>query len=326
MKKVLFIAMCMTVVMLTACAKETNENGVNEESNTSVDVQETKVTFTDDLGSEITVDNPKRVATLLGSFADMWVLAGGEVYASPDDAWNDFNLDMPEDAVNLGQTKSLNLEKLFEAQPDFIIASKNTKIDMEWKETLENSGIPTAYFDVNDFEDYLRVFKIFTDITGREELYEKYGTSIQKEIEDVIAQSKERIATNGSPKVLSLRASASYVRAKNSEDNVLGELLKDLGCINIADSEESLLENLSLEYILEEDPDFIFFVQIGDDKEKVDSAIQTFIDENPAWQELTAVKEGRVYHMEKMLYNLKPNAKWAESYKGLERILSNEQE
>lgn len=326
MKKVLFIAMCMTVIMLTACAKQTNENGANEERNTSVDVQETKITFTDDLGSEITVDNPKRVATLLGSFADMWVLAGGEVYASPDDAWNDFNLDMPKDAVNLGQTKSLNLEKLFEAQPDFIIASKNTKIDMEWKETLEKSGIPTAYFDVNDFEDYLRVFKIFTDITGREELYEKYGTSIQKEIEDVIAQSKERIATNGSPKVLSLRASAAYIRAKNSEDNVLGELLQDLGCINIADSEESLLENLSLEYILEEDPDFIFFVQIGDDKEKVDSTIQTFIDENPAWQKLTAVKEGRVYHMEKMLYNLKPNAKWAESYEKLERILSNEQE
>ena len=326
MRKVLFIAMCMTVIMLTACAKETNENGVNEERNTSADVQETKVTFTDDLGSEITVDNPKRVATLLGSFADMWVLAGGEVYASPDDAWNDFNLDMPEDAVNLGQTKSLNLEKLFEAQPDFIIASKNTKIDMEWKEMLEKSGIPTAYFDVNDFEDYLRVFKIFTDITGREELYEKYGTSIQKEIEDVIAQSKERIATNGSPKVLSLRASAAYIRAKNSEDNVLGELLKDLGCVNIADSEERLLENLSLEYILEEDPDFIFFVPIGDDKEKVDSTIQTFIDENPAWQELTAVKEGRVHVMEKMLYNLKPNAKWAESYEKLERILSNEQE
>ena len=326
MKKVLFIAMCMTVIMLTACAKETNENGVNEETNTSVDVQEIKVTFTDDLGREITVDNPKRVATLLGSFADMWVLAGGEVYASPDDAWNDFNLDMPEDAVNLGQTKSLNLEKLFEAQPDFIIASKNTKIDMEWKETLEKSGIPTAYFDVNNFEDYLRVFKIFTDITGREELYEKYGTSIQKEIEDVIAQSKERVANNGSLKVLSLRASASYVRAKNSEDNVLGELLKDLGCINIADSEERLLENLSLEYILEENPDFIFFVQIGDDKEKVDATIQTFIDENPAWKELTAVKEGRVYSMDKMLYNLKPNAKWAESYEKLERILSNEQE
>ena len=326
MRRVFFMVLCITMVMLTACTKETNENGVNEESNTSVDVQETTITFTDDLGREITVNNPQRVATLLGSFADMWVLAGGEVCASPDDAWNDFNLDMPKDAVNLGQTKQLNLEKLFESQPDFIIASKNTKIDVEWKETLEHSGIPTAYFDVNDFEDYLRVFKIFTDITGREELYEKYGTSIQKEIEDVIAQSKERIANDGNPKVLSLRASAAYIRAKNSEDNVLGELLKDLGCINIADSEESLLENLSLEYILEEDPDFIFFVPIGDDKEKVDATIQTFIDENPAWQELTAVKEGRVYVMEKMLYNLKPNAKWAESYEKLERILSNEQE
>ena len=74
-------------------------------------VEDTAVTFTDDLGREVTVNNPQRVAVLLGSFADMWVLAGGEVIASPDDAWEDFHLDMPETAVNLGHTKELNMEK-----------------------------------------------------------------------------------------------------------------------------------------------------------------------------------------------------------------------
>ena len=32
-------------------------------------------TFTDDLGRAVTVDSPERVACLLGSFADVWVLA-----------------------------------------------------------------------------------------------------------------------------------------------------------------------------------------------------------------------------------------------------------
>ena len=43
-------------------------------------------TFTDDLGREVTIDKPQRAAALLGSFADIWYLAGGEVIASADDA------------------------------------------------------------------------------------------------------------------------------------------------------------------------------------------------------------------------------------------------
>lgn len=282
-------------------------------------------TFMDDLGRTVTVDSPEKVAALLGSYADMWFLAGGTVAASADDAWDDFNLPMAEDAINLGQTKALSLEKLLALEPDFVLASTNTSLHMEWMETLESAGIPTAYFDVSDFEDYLRVLKICTDITGREDLYEQNGLSIQKKIEEVIEKSKERIAENGSPKVLFLRASATNIRAKNSQDNVLGEMLKSLGCQNIADDEESLLENISLEYILQEDPEFIFFVQVGDDKDAIKSHIESFMKDNPIWQELTAVKTGRVYQMDKMLYNLKPNDRWGEAYEKLEEILADGQ-
>lgn len=281
--------------------------------------------FMDDLGRTVTVKEPQKVATLLGSYADMWFLAGGTVAASADDAWNDFELPMPEDAVNLGQTKALSLEKLLALEPDFVLASTNTSLHMEWMETLEKAEIPTAYFDVSDFDDYLRVLKICTDITGREDLYEKNGLSVQKKIKEVIEGSKVRISANGTPKVLFLRASAASIRAKNSQDNVLGEMLKALGCRNIADDEESLLETISLEYILQEDPEFIFFVQVGDDKDAIDHHIESFMNDNPIWKELTAVKEGRVYHMDKMLYNLKPNDRWGEAYEKLEKILTDGQ-
>ena len=33
-------------------------------------------TFTDDLGRTVTVEQPERVAALIGSFADVWCLAG----------------------------------------------------------------------------------------------------------------------------------------------------------------------------------------------------------------------------------------------------------
>ena len=189
-------------------------------------------------------------------------------------------------------------------------------------DTLESAGIPVAYFDVADFEDYLRVLKICTEITGQEELYRQNGTAIRQQIEDVISAAERRVAAAGTaPKVLSLRASSTYIRAKNSQGNVLGEMLAALGCVNIADNDSSLLENLSIEHILLQDPDYIFFVQQGDDAEGIRRHIDAFFAEQPALSQLTAVKEGRVFLMEKALYSLKPNARWGEAYEKLEVIL-----
>lgn len=327
MKRKLICLLC-AVLLLSGCGGHKTQYSVTtvqavKEQNTDGSMQ--KYTFTDALGREVTVNNPQRVAALLGSFADIWYLAGGEIIASADDAWEDFNLPLPEDAINLGMTKELSLEKLFESDPDFVLASSNTKGNVEWMETLESAGIATAYFEVNDFEDYLNVLKICTDITGRADLYEKNGLNIQKQIESTIEKSQKRIEEQGkAPTVLSLRASATFIRAKNSKDNVLGEMLAALGCVNIADSEESLLENLSIEQIIMQDPEYIFFIQQGDNEEGTKENIENFIAENPAWSNLTAVKEGRVHLLEKSLYALKPNDRWGEAYEKLEEILSNE--
>ena len=323
MKRKLLLLL-MAVLLCTGCQQEVKEPVLGQEI---VEEQpETQgYTFTDALGREVTVKNPKRVAALLGSYADIWYLAGGEVIASADDAWDDFDLPLPEDAVNLGMTKELSLEKLFEANPDFVLASSNTKGNVEWLETLESAGITVAYFEVNDFSDYLNFLKICTDITGRSDLYEKNGLAIAEQIEEVIRCSEGRIAQKGeAPTILSLRASSTFIRAKNSKDNVLGEMLASLGCVNIADHEESLLENLSVEQMILQDPDYIFFIQQGDNEEGTKENINSFIAENPAWSELTAVKEGRVYLLEKELYALKPNDRWAEALENLERILTDE--
>lgn len=280
-------------------------------------------TFTDDLGRTVTVNQPQRVACLLGSFAQVWQLAGGEVIATADDAWDDFGLTLSEDAVNLGGTKHLSMELLLSAQPDFILASTNTRQNLEFRDTLESTGIPVAYFDVFDFDDYLRLLKLCTEITGCAENFDRYGTRVQQQVEAVIAASRERLKTEEAPTVLFLRASASAVHVKNSEGVVLGDMLKNLGCINIADSDATLLENLSIEKILEADPDFIFIVQQGDNAEGTREYVRQFLQEHPAWAQLTAVREDNVHFMEKRLFSLKPNHRWAEAYAIVEEILAN---
>ncbi len=302
MKRIIWILLvCM---LLTACAPAAETAG--------------GVTFTDDLGRTVTVQEPKRVACLLGSFAHIWYLAGGQVIAAADDAWEDFSLPLPDDAVNLGHTKSLSLEALFAAEPDFVIASTNTAGNLQWEDTLEAAGIPVAYFDVSNFDDYLRMLQVCTDITGRADLYERHGLAVQAQIDLTVERARER---GTAPKVLYLRASAGSIRAKNSKGSVLGEMLADLGCINIADTDETLLEALSIEHILLQDPDFIFIVRLGDDEAGATELADRFLAENPALASLTAVQNGKVIYLDKRLYNMKPNDRWGEAYLQLEEIL-----
>jgi len=280
-------------------------------------------TFTDDLGRTVTVDRPRRTAALLGSFAQIWGLAGGTLCAAPDDAWTDLQLELPEDTVNLGGTKSMSMELLLASRPDFILASTNSLQNMEWKDLLDSTGIPVAYFDVDDFDGYLRLLEICTGITGREDLYALHGTDVKQQVDAVLERSRIRLQNTETPTVLCLTASATTVRAKKSDGNVLGAMLKTLGCENIADSDTVLLENLSIEHILLTDPDHIFIVQRGDDEEGMRTYISSFLMEHPLWSQLSAVKNNRVWFLEKELYNLKPNHRWGEAYAKLEDILDH---
>ena len=282
----------------------------------------TAVTFTDGLGRSLTVDSPRRVAALIGSFADMWCLAGGKdtLVAAAADTWTQFSQDLPDTVQNLGAVKEPSAETLLAVQPDLVLASTKTQADIDLLPTLEQAGIPVAYFDVSSFSDYLEMLEICTRITGCPERYEQYGTAVQAQVEEAKARAEGKEA----PTVLYLRATGGSCKVKNSKGSVLGEMLEDLRCTNIADSDASLLEELSMESILAADPDYIFLVLQGGNQEKARQTLEKAVLSNPAWQQLTAVKEGRCHYMDQALYNLKPNARWGEAYEGLAEILYGE--
>lgn len=118
-----------------------------------------------------------------------------------------------------------------------------------------------------------------------------------------------------------MRATGSSCKVKGSTDFLLGEMLADLGCINVADQDSALLEDLSLEAIMAADPDYIFVVLQGSDPTDAQQTLERTLLSNPAWQSLRAVQEGRFYTLEHSLYNLKPNARWGEAYEKLADIL-----
>lgn len=101
-------------------------------------------------------------------------------------------------------------------------------------------------------------------------------------------------------------------------------MLADLGCINIADSDTSLLETISVESVIRQEPYHIFVVTMGDDTEKAMSSLNQMMDEDTAWKTLDAVAEGRIHLMDRKLFNMKPNVRWAESYGELSETLLGE--
>lgn len=310
MKRMICLLLCGALLtMLSACGgSEPAETEPPQES----------IAFTDDLGREVALAKPVRVAALIGSFADVWCLAGGRdtLVAAANDSWTQFGLDLPETVENLGTTTDPNVELLLAAEPDLVIGSTKTEADLELLDQLEQSGIPAAYFDVSSFEDYLRMLEICTRLTGCPENYEAYGAKVQSRIDAAKAR-----ADGSGPSVLYVRATGASCKVKNSKNTVLGEMLAELGCVNIADSESGLLENLSMETILVSDPDYIFVVIQGTDTTKAERLLETTLLSNPAWNELSAVREGRYHVMDQRLYNVKPNARWGEAYEKLADIL-----
>ena len=281
-------------------------------------------TFTDDLGREVTLEAaPRRVAALTGSYADIWCTAGGRdtLVASASDAWTDFDLGLGEEVANIGGAMGVSVEELLAAAPDLVLASTNIPSNQEMLPALEAAGVDVAFFSVDTFEDYLRMLEICTGLTGSPEAYQAYGEAVAEEIEAARARAAAALEEQGPEKVLYIRAAASVIKPKGSSGTVLGEMLADLGCINIADQDQSLLEDLSMEAILAADPDKILIVLQGADPEPAKAQLEGEVLSNPAWQQLTAVREGRVYYMDKDLYHLKPNARWGEAYDHLVEIL-----
>lgn len=326
-KKAAAIAIAVAMIFsFAACSADENNSSdisdtvsseVSEESYTA-ESTETDYTYTDALGREVNITSHERVACLMGSFADMWCIAGGKesLVASADDTWTGFDLDLSDTVQNLGQIKEPNLEVLLESEPDLVFASSKMQSNTDMLETLEKACISVVYLDVTGFEDYLSVLKMMTDLTGDNKAYEKNGEALKTQIEE--AKSRQ---DGSEPSVCIIRVAGTAVSVKGSDDTVLSEMCKDLGCKNIADEHESLLENLSMETIIEADPDFIFVVYQGTDEEASSKVFEENVSSNEAWSGLSAVKNGNFYVMDRTLYNLKPNARWGEAYEKLADII-----
>lgn len=295
------------------------ETGPEEQGLVYEDALGNRVEFTAQEREEIAARS-RKVAVLNGSLAEIWTLAGGVPDVVTEDAYDEEReIDVDDSTVNAGSLKHPNLEILLASGAEVAMLSADLEGQTAIREQLESVEIKTVYHSVETFEDYLKVLKFFTDLTGCSDCYDKYGAAIEESIAGQIARQD-----GSQPSVLFLRAYTGGVKAKGS-DSMTGIMLKELGCINIADGEERMLNDLSMEVIMEKNPDYIFLTVMGNEDAGMES-VKALLKDNPAWNSLTAVKENRYYVLPQSLFHNKPNQRWGESYRILADILYPEQE
>lgn len=81
MKK-LFVVLLATCCIFSGCSNINTLDTQTQETSEQI----TSITFTDSFGYTVSIDNPQNVAVLSGSYADAWLLAGGELALTTEDA------------------------------------------------------------------------------------------------------------------------------------------------------------------------------------------------------------------------------------------------
>ena len=319
MKKILTLTLAalLAALMLAGCGAEAvSSAAASSAAPESEATLSDGVTIEDSLGNQVTLTSWDRVVSLYGSYAEAWVQAGGTLVGTTSDAIKDRGLEVGEDVAIVGTVKEPNMEEILAAEPDLVLMSADVAEHLDFKPALDEAQIPYLYFRCDTFEQYREMMRIFTSLTGREDLYQQNALEVQDQINAVL----ETVKGQPQPTALLIRAFSTGAKAKG-DDNLAGIILKDLGALNLVEQHESLLEDVSMEEIIAADPDFIFLVTMGKSEEKALAYMADNLESNPAWAGLTAVQNGHYIQLPKDLFHFKPNARWGESYEVLAKHL-----
>lgn len=273
-----------------------------------------ELTLTDSTGNTVALQKDARIASAYGSFSECWLLSGGTLVGVTDDAVNERNLPLDDTVEIIGTVKEINLEALAAVNPDYVILSEDITMQKSLKESLSSMGIACGYYRVDSFEDYDNMMKQFCGFNAREDLYQKNVIEVKQNIENIL----KKVPSENDKAYLLMRAYSTGIKVKS--DNLADSIIKDFNISSLADAVPSLLDTLSLEEIITQDPDYIFVLTMGDEA-AARKYLTDSLESNPAWNGLTAVQNGRLIVLPKELFHYKPNDRWDDSYEYIAKII-----
>lgn len=289
------IAVCVVLMfsLFTSCS-----------SNSQQTINDTSQNIQNDI-----VVNDENIKISVASVAISQILAemNQEIVGRPTT-----KLDLPErylEIEEIGSSFSPDFEKVLAVGTELLIGDSlfKEKIDA----TAKQYGIDTFYIDTSTYESFL--FGI--DELGRKIGKEEEATSIIARFQEPLNNLKD---INKDLKVaIIFGTSESNMLA--TEDTYVGSLIKALGLKNVVteitgsailgsevhETNNSYV-NLNLEQLLQNQPDVILKFGHGN-IEEANRAFEKLFNENPAWKNLEAVKNGKIYDLDPNIFGSSAN-------------------
>ncbi|WP_102347891.1 siderophore ABC transporter substrate-binding protein [Bacillus sp. Marseille-P3661] len=294
----LLVVLLLAIVTAACGSKDSSEPAAttNEETTGNTEEKATEepkeLTFTHKLGETTLKTNPEKVVVFDFGILDSLDKLGIEVTGVPQANIPSY-LEKYEDAKyeNVGGLKEPDFEKIASIGPDLIIISAR-QADM-YEELSEIA--PTMYFDI-DYANYMESFAANMNILG--EIYQKEDEVAAElaAINEMVAPVKEKASATGETALVVL-ANAGNISAYGPGSR-FGIVHDELGFAPAdADIEVSTHgQNVSFEYILEKNPDYLFVIDRDAAVGTESSAKQTI--ENDLVKKTNAYKNGNIIYLD----------------------------
>lgn len=245
-----------------------------------------KLVIKDDRGVEVQfAATPKRVAAVSYLGVDLALALGIKPVATTymkAGREPDFLLGMTKEFKAIGQRAKPNLELLTEAKPDVVIAMKRYTVGNAAQ--LEKIA-PYVAYNIELLEQSYQEVADLSRLLGKPERGQQLNTDFKRNLADFAAKAPKdshprfQIMWGGdTPFAFHTENTAASIVAALGGDNIVGPVQKD----------GKFGTEISLETMLEKDPEVIFIYDSGTDRPH---------ENNPIWNQLSAVKNGRVHYV-----------------------------
>lgn len=228
--------------------------------------------------------------------------------------------DRYKDLSQIGQSMKPDFEKIVSLSPDLVILDNNFKDNLS--ASVEQYGLNAVYFNTSTYSNYIDSIKELGEVTGKSDKADEFISTLQSSVDKVLEKSK-----NNAEKVkvaILFGTSESFMLA--SDASYVGDLVDKIGVDNVTDTLEdskSAYINFSTEQILKMNPDYILRLSHGDVKEAKKAFDEEFAN-NPAWQSMEAVKEGRVHDLDFSKFGVSANINVSTAIEELGSIIYGE--
>jgi len=313
--KRMVVAFLSILMMITAgCSSDSVQSGDEKETNDST------ISITDFSDRTIDFDQqPEKIVSLGNGETDIIYALGEDVVGRPT---GDPVIDESKDALEVGSTHSLDLEKITSLEPDIVIGNHpmNTN-DVQAIESIGSEMILTSANSVNEIKNQVT---LLGDLLDKGEKSDEIIHHIDEKIDQMEANLPDE-----KPRVL-LVYGAPGTNMAALPNSLSGDILELAGGENIASDYPSLdaypqYAQLNTERIIESNPQFILLMSHGNPEEVKDSFIED-MSNTAGWNELDAVKQDNFIILPADLFGTNPGTKVVDALDYLHELLIETQE